>query len=226
MIRRLGPALSCLLLLAAGPAHAQDSRLAPYLAARDQGAVGAVQGQSQAEPLKLGAAPRPLAGVSLDLLPWSDEIAEKLDAVKARARDSIKRFIGVGDELARLRADYDAELARAGGAGLARRGVTDASGDVLFADVPEGRWLLLGRRVEAQTPPKPAKTIRRESGLYTEGPKEVGHSSVWMWRMDVTVRAGESTRVRLTDRNLWLSLVEPTRTPPPDLPPGTGQRRR
>src|SRR5260370_40066344 len=57
--------------------------IAPYLAARERGAVGTVVGRAYAEAARPGDSPRPYAAVSVLLLPRPLDSERPLDAIRA-----------------------------------------------------------------------------------------------------------------------------------------------
>lgn len=211
-------------LAAAAGADDLAKRLAPYLRARDGGAVGEVRGQAWDEPARPSGPPVPDASVSVLLLPYSAEFEAQLDAAKTGLRESVK---GVSEAVARVeaaRAAWESAVLFAGGGELIRGEVSDAQGRVRLAAVPEGDWLLLAWKEHGRSTKKfrmPARDARR----YPDVPSSVEYSAVNYWRLRLTVRAGETTEATLTDRSVWMTAIKERVGFPDRSAPGAPQRR-
>jgi len=199
-------------------------RLAPYLRAREAGAVGAVRGQAWSEPARPSGPPVPDSSVSVLLLPYSAEFEAQLDAARAGLRESVK---GVGEAVARVeaaRAAYESAVSFAGGGELIRGEVSDEQGRVRIGAIPEGDWLLLAWKEHGHSTKKfrvPAAEARR----YPNVPSSVEYSAVSYWRMRLTVRPGQTTETTLTDRSVWMTAIKERLGFPDRAAPSAPQRR-
>lgn len=211
------------------PAGAQDltAFLAPYLRARDEGAVGEVRGRAQGDPVHPTAPPVPYEGLSVMLLPRSPAFEAEATAIKAHLRDSLKTYMGATAELAEARATYERALLAAGGGELIRGEVSDVEGQVQLSGVPAGDWLLFAWRaqVHAGKPPRPRPG---DTTAFRDVPVSEGYSTVTYWLLPVMVQASQTTPVELNDRNVWLTGIhEDVRVMegPPKKSKGSGRHR-
>jgi len=215
--RLLGLACLCVAAAApqASPADEVKDQIAPFLRARDEGAVGEIAGQALADPVRPRAAPAPYAGVSVLLLPYTPALDADLDRIKDHLRDSLKSYMGAVADLTAMRTAREDELLWAGAADLVRGEVTDAAGKVQLSQVPAGEWVLLAWR-ENLHPGKAAATRPTDVGVPITG----GYSVVTFWRMRLKVQAGGTTEVALGDRNVWMTgILE-------NVAPGGGSPKR
>ena len=180
--------------------------VAPYLRARDDGAVGEVLGRTKGDPARPTAPPVPYEGVSVLLLPHSPDFEGEMAGIKARLRDSLRTYMGVTTDLAEARATYERALLAAGGGELIRGEVSDAQGQVRLTGVPAGAWLLIAWR-ELPHPGKPPKLQPGDTAAFREVPVTAGYSTVTYWFMPLEVRASETIPVELNDRNVWLTGI-------------------
>jgi hypothetical protein len=180
--------------------------VAPYLRARDDRAVGDVQGHTLGDPARPTAAPVPYDGVSVMLLPRSPDFEGQLTAIKAHLRDSLNTYMGATAEVTQARTAFERDLLAAGAGELIRGEVSNAQGDVRLSGVPAGNWLLLAWR-DVAYPGKAPKLKGSDATGFRNVPMEAGYSVVTYWLMPLTVRAGESTPVDLNDRNVWLTGI-------------------
>lgn len=223
---RAWPAALGLVLGLAAAAGAGDmaERLAPYLRARDAGAVGEVRGRAWEEPARAGGPPVPDSSVFVLLLPYSAEFEAQLDAAKTGLRESVK---GVSEAVARVeaaRAAYESAVNFAGGGELIRGEVSDEQGRLRIGAIPEGDWLLLAWKEHGRSTKKfhvPAPEARR----YPNVPSSVEYWAVSYWRMRLTVRPGETTEATLTDRSVWMTAIKERLGFPDRAAPGAPQRR-
>jgi hypothetical protein len=198
--------------------------VASFLRAREAGALGEVRGQAWAEPARPGGPPVSDLSVSVLLLPYSAALEAQLDAVKSGQRDSLRDYAEAGSRVEAARADYESALRFAGGGELIRGEVTDQQGRVRMTGLPAGDWLLLGWK-EAGHSTKRFRLRPQDARKFPDVPRGMDYTLVDYWRLRVTVRAGETTEVTLTDRNVWLTgLKEEGRYP--DQPAPTAPRRR
>jgi hypothetical protein len=197
----------------AAAASAPAGLLVPYVAAREAGAVGTVEGIAQAEPRRPGQPPSPMEGVLVHLVPYAEDFVQELDRVKAGLRDEARAFLDSGRRVAEAQRRYERRLLGAGGGGMIRGEVSDAAGAFRFASVPAGRWLLLAARTTRH-----AVASRRltpaEVRQFRGNPERSGYAAVTYWRVELQVRPGEVAAVTLHDRNGWLTAIEEERRVP------------
>jgi hypothetical protein len=193
------------LATASGAGTDRAAQVAPYLQALSSGAVGQVEGDAYAEPRRPSGAPVPFADVSVLLLPYAPDVEARLDALKAHLRDSVSSYTDTHGQLVDARVAYEHELLAAGGGELIRGAVSGPDGKVHLTGVPEGEWLLIGWR-EVPHPLK-AKGPGRDAAKFAERPVSAGYGAISFWRFRVSVRAGESTPVALSERSVWLTAV-------------------
>jgi len=216
-------------LLAVLPASGQatgdlSALVAPYLAAQKQKAVGQIAGHAYAESPRRQAPPTPYAAVQVRLLPYSAQFEAQLDAIKSTSRDSLKLYGQAVSRFENVRVAYERALLDAGGGALVRDGVTDATGTVRLADVPGGDWLLVAWWETGHQ--RKTNKAERRGGVdqYANVPVTVDYSTVTCWRQRVSVRAGETIDVSLTDRAVWLTGVrEEVLTTTTGIPKNWGQ---
>jgi hypothetical protein len=213
VIRRLAAALAGVLLSPALTVLAADIRevTAPYLVARERGAVGAVAGRAYEEARRTGEEPRHYAGVSVLLLPRTESFERELAAIKAGRRDSPERFVEADPKIRAARTSLERALIEAGAGMLLKGEMTDAGGAFRLPDVPEGAWTLLAWH-EAASQQKKAPMSRSDSTRYPNRTEVIGSSMVTYWLVPVEVKAGEETQVRLHDRNVWMTAIREDRS--------------
>jgi hypothetical protein len=185
----------------------------PLVDAREQARIGVVSGEVYAEPRTAGGGRQPWEFVPVLLAPYSGELVERLDAVKAGLRQSSDDYVQSHAKLRDIRAEYERALQTAGGGDLLRREVSDGQGRFHFGSVPAGRWLIVAWRGEfkdvAGRPVKPS-----DATAFRGNVERGGYAAVGYWRVDVKVRAGEQATVLLNDRNMWITAVtENVKTP-------------
>lgn len=217
-----------LLGVALGPVTARGGDpgeiVAPFLRARDAGAVGEIRCQAWAEPARPGGPPAPDRSVSVMLLPYSAELEAQLDAVKSGQRDSLKDFANAASRIEAARVNYESALSFAGGGELIRGDVTDDQGRVRLTGLPAGDWLLLAWKDLGHSA-KRYRLQRGETRKYPDVPTSVDYSMVVYWRLRVTVRAKDASEATLTDRNVWVTALKEERRFPDQTAPAGRQRR-
>jgi len=126
-----------------------------------------------------------------------------------------------------VREAYERELLAAGAGELIRGAVSDATGKLRLEGVPAGEWLLLGWREESHAV-KAARTPAKDAGHFAAPPTMTGYGAVSYWRIRVSLRAGETTEVSLSDRSVWLTAVREEFTYPDEgvKKPGSSKKRR
>jgi hypothetical protein len=213
-----GPMLAAVLVAAllasiAFAAAAADlgNLIAPYLAAREQGAVGTVVGRAYAEASRAGDPPRPYAAVSVLLVPRTPGFEGELAAIKAARRDSPDRFVDADPQIRATRTAFERALIEAGAGALMKGDSTDGTGIFRFADVPEGAWMLLGWQ-ESGGKKTASRSSKSDAIQFPTRPEVVASFTVVYWLLPLDVRAGEETQVRLHDRNTWLTAIREVRS--------------
>lgn len=217
--------LTALALAGLAPASAEEvgALIAPYLRARDEGALGELAAEVHGLPRRPVEAPTPLDGVAVLLLPYSAQVDAELETVKAQLRDSLKAYGGSAQKVSAIRVAYERELLSAGAGELIRGEVSDAKGMLRLSGVPAGDWLVLAWR-EVFHPQRAPRVKRPDASRFTDVPVAIGHDVVSFWRARVSITAGATASIALTDRNVWLTAVrEETGVPEPS---SAGPRRR
>jgi hypothetical protein len=185
--------------------------IAPYLAAREQGAVGTVVGRAYAEASRPGDPPRPYAAVSVLLLPRTPGFEGELAAIKAGRRDSPDRFVDADPKIRAARTAFERALIEAGAGALMKGESTDGAGIFRFADVPEGAWILLGWQ-ESGGKLIRSQGTRTDATNFPTRPEVLASYTVVYWLLPLDVKVGEETQVRLHDRNTWLTAIRDVRS--------------
>jgi hypothetical protein len=194
--------------------------VAPFLAARERGALGSVDGRAYAEGQRGGAEATPYASVSVLLLPRSADLEAELEAIKAHSRDSPDAYIEAEPKVSAARLAFERALIDTGAGQLIFGESSDGAGAFRFQRVPEGAWMLLAWREtpHAKRPPAPK---RGEAERFKTRPQLFGQTTVVLWWRPVIVKAGEEAVVRLHDRNEWLTGVREDRRAPDQDQPAT-----
>jgi hypothetical protein len=91
--------------------------------------------------------------------------------------------------------------------------------------MPAGEWLLLGWREDSHAV-RAAKTPAKDAGYFATAPTMTGYGAVSYWRMRVSLRAGETTEVSLSDRSVWLNAVREEFTYPDNGVKKPSKKRR
>jgi hypothetical protein len=207
------------------PAADLPGLIAPYLAARERGAVGAVVGRAYEESRRPGGENTPYGAVSVLLLPRSPAFDSELAGIKAGWRDSPDRFVGADLKVREARVAFERDLLEAGGGVLIKGEMTDAGGAFRLAGVPEGSWMLLAWR-ESSKQQKTPPIRRSDAAKYPNTPELLGHTTVVYWLVTVEVKRGAEAEVRLHDRNEWLQAVrEERRTRDPESRTAPGKQQ-
>lgn len=204
---RVAPFLALAAALAtAVVAEALDLDVERYRDAARRGEVGTVVGRAYEERRAPGAPDEPLAGVAVILLPRDDGLWTRLETVKRHARDSFRRYRSAAAEILRARDDAEDRLWRLGAPDLAPRTASDADGRVRLDGVPAGPWTLVASRsvLVARSTPRTGASDRLH---FLPQPRLTGYYAVTVWLHDLTVRAGSSETVELTDRTPWFTGI-------------------
>ena len=219
------------LLLVAVPALAADEPVAglvaPYLKARSDGTLGAVAAKAFAEPTRPNAGPAPQPSVSITLLPYSAVLEAELDSVKSGLRDSLDGYLQAIARIETARVDYERALLGAGAGELVRTQMTDGQGMAQLGELPVGDWLVLAWR-EGGHLSKHFRLRDTEASKFPNISSNVTYSMVTLWRTRITVRAGETVEVTMTDRNVWLTAARQEGGTPivPQRPQGSSPGKR
>ena len=201
MIGRVALALLAVSLVAGA---AEMPRPETYRAAADEGRTGEIEGRAYAERRTPDAADAPLSGMVVTLVPMSHGLVAESEEIKAHARDSLRSYREAAGRVKLLQQGYEWALWRQGAGDLLLSSTVGGDGSFAFGRVPAGQWLLIGRREQA-TAVKPRK--REGKVPFDLSPQMVGYSTASFWLVPVTVAAGLTTIVDLTDRNAWYTGV-------------------
>ena len=171
------------------------------------GALGAVTGRAVATAPTPNPTVQPLVGMSVVLLPRSDDVVQRLAEIKAQTRQSVAAYRAAIADVRQLRDSYEAAVRAAGSPELIRHARLGPDGSFALDDVPAGRWLLIA---EQAGPAKTRPTVppKKGSDHFTPRPQLASYRGVTVWLVDVEVEAGVAEHVELTDRNGWLNGVE------------------
>jgi hypothetical protein len=192
---------------AAARAEPLDIRIDPYLAALSTGDIGKVSGRVYDERRRPQEPDRPVTPTVVMLVPRSDTVLQRLEALRQGARASATAYRAAAPGMRRVRDDYETALWHAGAPHLASVVATDSDGSFQIANVPAGAWVLIGWYAHHQEATAP-KRSKKEESLYTAGRRLIGFDAVRVWVREVTVARGSSESFDLTDRNVWFSGVE------------------
>jgi hypothetical protein len=196
--------LAVLLLVA--PAAALDVTIAPYREASLSGAVGVVSGRVYAESRTPTGPVRPLTGATVTLLPRSQALVLELERLKEQSRQSSRAFTAAAPAMRRAQESYEHALLSAGAPDLSPRVQVTADGGFRLGEVPAGAWLVVvwhSSPAEVSVP----KSRSRERQLYQLDKRLTGYQQVAVWLREVTVAAGQTSTLELTDRNEWFRGV-------------------
>jgi hypothetical protein len=193
-------------LLVAAPARALDVGLDAYLEARRTGATGVVSGRVAAEPRTPRGQAEPFTGTTVALLPRSEAVLLRLEQLKARSRDSASAFAAAAPGMRQTQDSFEREVWQAGAPDLTTKVLVDADGSFRLEEVPAGAWLAIawhgtpydvsGERIKG-----------KDRTMYRPQSRVKGFQSVTVWLRTVTVAAGETATLELTDRNAWFRGV-------------------
>jgi hypothetical protein len=209
-------ALAALASVAAAPAL--DVQPEAYRQAAAAGAVGGVSGRTVGETGRRAAPEQPLEDVSVTVLPWSEALLARLSQIKSEARRNMQAYRESARRIAEARRQLERALTEAGAGDLVRYTAVTPDGAFEVVRLPAGRWLLLAQR---------AQFVRKEMSLprgheattYRRQPRMKGYYAVTLWVQELTIAAGQSQTLELSDRNAWLTAIAEDRVldtgPPP-----------
>lgn len=196
------------LLLGGARSATLDVDLARYEAT----STGSIAGRVVEERRKPDAHEQALPTTVVTLVPRSDALLRRLDAIKRHARDSLEAYRHAAPRLRREQEDYERALWEAGAADLVRVTQVDGDGRFSFAGVPRGPWLLIGWHsvvVDVKsTPPG-----RRERHVFAPGARVDRYRAVTVWLREVSVESDAGETIDFTDRNAWFTGVIEETTP-------------
>ena len=194
------------LLLLAFSVEALDVKIESYHEARRSGALGVVAGRVAAEPRTLGAPPQPFTGTTVRLLPRSEALLQKLEGFRGASRDSSRAFAAAAPAMRQAYEAYERHLLEAGAPDLTPVVLVDQDGRFRIEDVPAGSWMLIAwRGVPVDVSAPALKDKQRDR--YRPQTRLHGYQAVTVWLRELTVAAGATATVDLTDRNGWFRGV-------------------
>jgi hypothetical protein len=215
----------------ASVAPAQGVVDAPIERYRDAAALrelGGIQGRAFQERRRPSAPDLPLTGVSVSLLPRSETLLLRLNAIKRGARDSLDTYREAAPAVRRAREAYEKALLEAGAGDLPLGATVDSEGRFTLDGVPAGPWVLLAVRSTyvSKTPeerPIAPGTPWRQPALplpFLVPDKLAGYHVVTYWLRELAVAGGAVEPIELTDRNVWFTGVAESLQQPrlPDQP--------
>jgi hypothetical protein len=211
MIGRV-PALVLFLSGAAAAAQALDVPLESYQASATAGATGTVTGRVFDERRRSDEAERPIAGVSITMVPRSAEFLRRVEEVKRKARDSANNYRASAPSILSLKAAYEKALWEAGASDLVRATTVDAGGRFTVEKLPAGDWVLIATHSVSVDKHGAVADSRRRS-IYTPGTRLTGYQVVAIWLREISVARDGSATLDLMDRNVWLSGIVEDRAP-------------
>ena len=201
-----------LFLSGASTDQALDVPLESYQAAATAGVTGTVTGRVFDERRRPDEAERPVAGVSITMVPRSTEFLRKVEEVKRKSRDSANNYRASAASILSLKAAYEKALWEAGAADLVRATAADDGGRFTVEKLPVGDWVLIATH-SASIDKHAAATDSRRRNIYTPGTRLTGYQVVAIWLREISVTRGGSTTLDLMDRNVWLSGIVEDRAP-------------
>lgn len=191
-------------------AAALDVRPDAYLDNARAGAIGAVTGRAFAERARPNAPEQPAADVAVTLLPRSEAFLARLREIRERARNDLTAYRTAARTLVDARRTYERALTEAGAGELVRVTSVDPEGRFEVGKLPAGSWLLLAQQA-TYVRKGSSKLDQRQRQHFARQPQLTGFYAVTVWVRELTVPAGESTTVELTDRNAWMTAIQEER---------------
>ena len=228
------PALSLIAAIALGfagcapkpqraqPQAALDVPVSNYVEASRTGARMTVVGKVYQASRKRDAPDEPLTGTVVTLLPYSDAVRSRLDALRQGARASADKFVTAATDMRKVRDAYETALWDHGAADLVLTTTVEPDGTFRLDGVPAGRWLLYATHAQFMTK-EGASRIGRD-GRFTQERRFEGFYDVTVWLRELRVEATSAEVTELTDRNFWFNGVAEEWTIRPRRPIGTGPR--
>lgn len=211
-MRALACLAVCLWLAGPLPLTAQPGPTAveALRASQREDRLGTVAGRVYGEARRTGQAEQPLTGTRVTLVPDSTDLRGDLARARERARASPMAHAGSGGDVRGILDRFVRTLYAAGAGDLVRRTEVDDEGAFRFEQVPAGAWLLLASRtvsVERRT----TSASRKERETFVLKPGFVGYDALSLWLRDLTVVAGETAVLELSDRGIWMTGIDERR---------------
>jgi hypothetical protein len=185
---------------------------------------GVVAGRAYRERARPTGPDLPLAGVEVMVVPRSKAFLERLEFIKAHARDSLQTYEAAAFEITLARDAYEKELRDTGRAEEVFKAEVNPDGTFSMAWVPAGAWTVIAvTSVVTRLDRNLDKKLDKDAARFVPTPRLKAVRDLTVWLRDVTVAAGEpaALEIELTDRNLWYRgpVVERTLLRP--APPGS-----
>ncbi len=207
-----------------------DVQLDRYRDAESLGKVATVSGLAFEERRKPKADDLPVRGISVILLPHSDALLSRLEAIKQSARMSMDRYREAAPAIQKARAAFEKALWEAGAGDIAPAAITGADGTFRIENVPAGEWILVATRsiyMSTAGSSAHASTPNASDQHFLPYLRLVGYYAMTFWVRELTLGAGDTQTLELTDRNPWFTgVTEDRQMPaPPRTPtqPGSGR---
>jgi hypothetical protein len=164
------------------------------------------------DPARPGQPPASLTDVSVTLVPRSPTLLAELDRIRERSRREPDALRTSARAVAQARRDFERALWQAGAADLVRFTAVEPDGTFALERIPAGAWVLMAQR--AVFVPKPGSSpSKRDRDIFEPRSPMTGYYAVTIWLRSLSVRAGESESVELTDRSAWMTAIAEERTP-------------
>jgi hypothetical protein len=206
---------AALLLLGRGrPGATSSSEPAP---------AGEISGTALGAGRNPAAAPSPLDGLTVLLLPRSAALLDGLEKLRRQSRDSLAAYRSAIPGMRRLVEAAVADFKSSGQADSIRQAAIDDRGRFALPEIPPGDWILIGyRSVHVD---RASRDTEKESGTFLPGNRLVAYDLVSVWLRPLAVEPGRAQVVEITDRNVWFEGVA-EQMAARDRTPITGGRRR
>ena len=157
-------------------------------------------------------ADRPLTGATVVLVPRSEGLLARLNDLRARSRDSAREFRSVSGDIKRVAEEYEGQLKSEGKADRIFRGTTSPDGTFSLEGVPRGYWILLA--TSSVRIPVHSRGVTGKERQTFRGPGELqSYDAVTIWIQELNLTSGGGEPIALSDRNAWLTGVQPNRAP-------------
>jgi hypothetical protein len=155
---------------------------------------------------------RPLTGATIVLVPRSEGLLARLNDLRARARDSAREFRSVSGEITRAAEEYQSQLKAEGKGNQIFRGTTSPDGTFSVEGVPRGHWILLA--TSSVRIPAHGRNLTGKERQVFRGPGELqSYDAVTIWIRELNLTGADGDPIALSDRNAWLTGVQPNRAP-------------
>lgn len=187
---------------------------------------GMVTGRAYQERARPTAPDLPLTGVDVMVLPRSAAFLDRLESIKAHARDSLRTYETAATEIQLTRDAYERELRATGRGDSIFKTAVKPDGTFSVANVPAGTWTVLAvKSVVMRQDRNLDKKLDKDANTFIPMPRLKAVRDLTVWVQGVTVASGAPVAVELTDRNLWFSGVLEERQLLRPAPPKSGSKR-